>query len=187
MKKNIGLLVLLFIIVCSPVFGCHPHIYQPLHRHPEKQLSCEDWFNRGLIWYEKGNHDRAIRDFNKSLEINPHNALAYNSRGMAWFDKGDYDQAILDFNKAIGEDPNITEAYYNRGITWLDKGDYDQAIFEFNKVLEINPRLASAYYARGISYLLLNQSDSGCLDIQTACELGFCEGLRLVKEQRICP
>ena len=69
----------------------------------------------------KREHDRAIEDFNKAIQLNPDHALAYANRGVAYYYKGDYDCAIEDFNKVIQLNPDYALAYNNRGGAYRDK------------------------------------------------------------------
>jgi len=39
--------------------------------------SAQAYYNRGNTWYEKGDYDRAISDYNKAIELNPTYADAY--------------------------------------------------------------------------------------------------------------
>ncbi|QNJ29506.1 tetratricopeptide repeat protein [Synechococcus sp. A15-24] len=59
------------------------------------------YFNQGVKKYEAGNYRGAIDDWSKAIEINPQDAIAYNSRGIAKDNLGDYQGAIAGFNKAI--------------------------------------------------------------------------------------
>jgi len=56
--------------------------------------------NRGIAYFEKGQYDQAISNYNKALEINPRLAFAYHNRGAAYFEKGQYDKAWGDVHKA---------------------------------------------------------------------------------------
>ena len=65
----------------------------------------------------KGEHERAISDYTKAIEINPKSAFAYTDRGLAYKRKGEYDLAISDYTKAI--EINLKNAVaYNR-LSWL--------------------------------------------------------------------
>ena len=44
--------------------------------------SAEVFNNRGNAYYNKGEVDRAIRDYNKALDLNPNYAEAYYSRSL---------------------------------------------------------------------------------------------------------
>ena len=56
--------------------------------------------NRGNVYADKGDYDRAIRDYNKALELNPDYAKAYATRGAVYYLKQDYDKAWADVKKA---------------------------------------------------------------------------------------
>ena len=56
--------------------------------------------NRGVVWHEKGDDDRAIADYNDAIRLDPNYALAYNNRAVAWQAKGDTARANADFDKA---------------------------------------------------------------------------------------
>ena len=44
--------------------------------------------NRGRDYYDKGNYDQAIKDFNKAIELKPDYAVVYVNRGHAHTNKG---------------------------------------------------------------------------------------------------
>lgn len=53
--------------------------------------------DRGTAWEYKGDHNKAIADFNAALRLDPNYWQACNTRGNAWASKGefaDYTQAI---------------------------------------------------------------------------------------------
>ena len=52
------------------------------------------------VYGEKGQHDKAISDFTKAIEINPRHADAYYTRGVVYYYKKDYEKALDDFYKA---------------------------------------------------------------------------------------
>src|SRR5207302_112018 len=48
-----------------------------------------------------GQHDQAIADCSRALELDPTFAMAYATRGRARFEKGDLAPAIADLTKAL--------------------------------------------------------------------------------------
>jgi tetratricopeptide (TPR) repeat protein len=56
--------------------------------------------NRGIGYGKKGQHDNAIFNFNKAIEIDPKYANAYNNRGRAYYFKKEYDKSWQDVKKA---------------------------------------------------------------------------------------
>jgi tetratricopeptide (TPR) repeat protein len=56
--------------------------------------------NRGLAFLGKGQYDRAIEQFNKSIAISPDYGYAYSGRGEALVMLGKNKSALADFKKA---------------------------------------------------------------------------------------
>lgn len=73
--------------------------YKDLIAERDKEVATL-YNNRGVVYADKGQHDRAIDNFNKALELNPNSAKAYNNRGITYGNKGQHDMAIADFQKA---------------------------------------------------------------------------------------
>ncbi len=89
MKRTFWLLIVLLLLLAA---GC-----------ATMQTDLNDaktYNNRGVAYARKGQHDQAISDYDKALEINPRNAKPYYNRGIAYFEKGQYDKAWEDVHKA---------------------------------------------------------------------------------------
>ena len=56
---------------------------------------------RGMARQQKGEHDAAIADFTKAIELNPECVQAYASRGVSKDAKGDTAGAKADYSKSI--------------------------------------------------------------------------------------
>jgi len=138
---------------------------------PAVENNAEAYSNRGLSWYKKGDHDQAISDFTRAIELNPRYANAYYNRGIAYDDKGQYDRAISDYTRAIELNPKHAKAYITRGIAHGSKGQFDRAISDFNAAIEIDPGGAGVYYNRGLAYRLKGQYDQAISDYTKAIEV----------------
>ena len=57
--------------------------------YPQDHVSYN---NRGISYKEKGELDRALKDFDKAIELNPDFAEAYNNRGNVYRNMGDCDK-----------------------------------------------------------------------------------------------
>jgi TonB family protein len=86
----------------------------------------------------KGEYDSAVNDYNKAIELNPKDEVAYLNRGRAYHNKTNYDLAIADFDKAIEINPKDLSAYLNRGDAFEKKGSAQQAIGDYKKVVELD-------------------------------------------------
>ena len=126
--------------------------------------------NRGLTYGEKGDYDRAIKDFNMAIDLNPHYAYAYNNRGAAYRSKGNFDRAIEDCSKAIKLKSNYAEPYSNRGAAYREKGEIDRAIADYDKAIDLKPDFVEAHYNRGIAYGEKGDYDRAIQDYTKAIE-----------------
>ena len=126
---------------------------------------------RGSGWWQKGEPDNAIKDFNEFIRLDPTVSAAFNARGTAWYVKTDYDKAIADYNEAIRLDPEYAIAYNNRGAAWSDKKDYDKAIGDYNEAIRLNPEYVLAYNSRGNAWTRKNDYDKTIADYSEAIRL----------------
>lgn len=142
-----------------------------IHLLDKQELIGEIYFCRGTIYYISGKGDEAIRYYNKTIELNPECAKAYNNRGGAYLILSDHEQAISNFNKAIELDPQYMSAYHNRANTYLDSDQYSEAILDYTNAIELDHGFAKAYFGRGYAYLALGQYDKSITDYTKAIEL----------------
>ena len=62
---------------------------------------ADDYNSRGLAKEIKGDHDGAIADYNRAIELDPKQPRDYINRGFAKQAKGDVDSAIADYNRGL--------------------------------------------------------------------------------------
>jgi tetratricopeptide (TPR) repeat protein len=113
------------------------------------------YFYRGLAYFTKHDHDRAVDDYTRAAERMPKQATIYYNRAMVYLARkkeGDGDRALADFGKAIEVDPKYADAYANRGIHYHNRREYEKAIAEFNKVIELTPEEKRGYLLRANAY-----------------------------------
>src|SRR5689334_8049007 len=101
--------------------------------------------NRGNAYAAKGDYDRAIRDFDQSIELNQTYTKPFNNRGVAYLRKGEYDVAIKAFDEAIKLKPDYGEAFANRAEAYLKKKEYDRAARDFDEAIRVDPGLQAVW------------------------------------------
>src|SRR5262245_31471201 len=104
--------------------------------------------NRGNAYMAKGEYDRAVQDYDQSIELNPNYARAFNNRGVAYQKKGEYDRAIKHFDDSIKLNPNYANAFANRAQTYVNKGDYERALLDFDEAIRLKPTLGAVWNGR---------------------------------------
>ncbi len=73
--------------------------------------------DRGIAWSDKGDYERAIADYNASLERAPKSASSLYVRELAKRQKGDQVSGDADIAAAKAIDPKISTAYAGYGVT----------------------------------------------------------------------
>jgi lipoprotein NlpI len=129
------------------------------------------FFNRGNAALAKGDHDKAIADFDEAIKLDPKSASAYNNRGSARSDKGEADAAIEDFNAAIKRNARYASAYFNRANVFAARDETDRAIKDYDTAIKYNRRSVNAYIARGALMLARGASAKARADMRQAAAL----------------
>jgi tetratricopeptide (TPR) repeat protein len=57
--------------------------------------------NRGNAYLDKRDYDRAIKDYDEAIRLDPNDDLYFGNRGDAFRITGQYERAIADYRKAL--------------------------------------------------------------------------------------
>jgi len=105
--------------------------------------------DRGLAYGRVKKYERALNDFNHSIETFPEYATAYNNRGLLLTQMGFYKEAIKDFNTAIALQPKSGATFHNRGNALRLAGSETPAFKDYGKALGLLNNKAAPHLARG--------------------------------------
>ena len=83
--------------------------------------------NLGRAYLEKNMIDKAVEEFEASVEIQPLYAEAHSNLGFAYECKGLYEKAIAEYNKALELNPRLLRTYRNMTNLYLKMGDRKRA------------------------------------------------------------
>jgi tetratricopeptide (TPR) repeat protein len=126
---------------------------------------------RGAELSNRGEHDRAIADYDQAIGLDPNYAPAYAGRGMAYRAKGDIDRAIADYDQAIRLDPKLAFVYHLRGNAYRAKDEIDRAIADYDQAIRLSPKVAAVYYDRGFAYGLKGDNSRAIADYDQTIRL----------------
>jgi tetratricopeptide (TPR) repeat protein len=130
---------LIFIVLAIFICGCATS---------EVEKNSGTYYRQGVDWEGKGDHERAIANYSRAIELDPKFAEAYFGRGADYVNKGLYDNAISDCTRALELNPKLAEAYYGRGSAYYFKGEYDKAWEDVHKsqslYYQVDPRFLEA-------------------------------------------
>ncbi len=112
--------------------------------------SAKLYLERGNAYLKDQNFHRAIRDFNRALELDDKLDHAYFGRGMALGRTGRIDAGIADLTVFIGRYPKSSLAYTKRGVRYIWRGDLDLAEKDLRQAIKLNPQNAEAHDDLGV-------------------------------------
>ena len=92
--------------------------------------------------------EKAIKYFNKILEIDPNNYRAIYNIGIAHFNMGDMNKAMRAYNDAIKIKPDYKHCYYNIGLIYELMDNLKESLKFYKKALEIDPKFIYALQAK---------------------------------------
>ena len=128
--------------------------------------------NRGNAYATRGDYDRAILDFDRSIKLNPTHAKPFNNRGVAYLRKGEYDIAIESLDEAIKLNPNYGGAFANRAGIYLRKNEYDRAARDYDEAIRLEPNLQAVWSGRCWTRAILGELQAALEDCNKALQSG---------------
>jgi len=126
---------------------------------------------RGSAYYDKGEDDIAIADFNDALRIGPPSGIIFHNRGNAWRSKGEYAKAIADYDQSIKLGPPSAFSWQNRGISKRALGDLEGALADINEAIRLDPTLPQPLTSRAVIWRARGDLDRAIADTTEAIRL----------------
>ena len=121
-----------------------------LNSNNEKQKKY--WLNRGNTSFEQEDYEKAKNCYEKVLEIDSNDVVAWSGLGYAYYEKNNYQEAIRCYKRALEIDPNYALAWANLGIVRDDQKNYQEAIRCYKKALEFNQNFVQIWNNLGSIY-----------------------------------
>ncbi len=138
-----------------------------LVKSPEDQNAL---FGYGQTSYYLNDIEEAKKAFNKMLEINPNDAIAYQYLGKLEAEDDRYKYAVEYVQKAIAIENDNYEFYMDLGTYSRFLGKFDDAEKAWTKAISINPDYFLAYAYRAGLYDEQNKFDKALKDYRKVVE-----------------
>lgn len=107
--------------------------------------------NLGVLYYNKGLYEEAVRAFMRALELEPRMQVAQRNLEIAYLNSGQADQRISQLREQLRADPTDREARWELGRTSALLGQHVEAITEFYELLKYHPHDLGAMMQIGLS------------------------------------
>lgn len=124
----------------------------------------------GLLYYRKGDLDRALHFLTRAVEQSPNYAEAHNNLGLVYLKRGETEKAEGHFQKAIESGGLLQQAHINLATLSLLVRDYQRA----EKLI----RESMEFRVTEESYLVLGNISAGRKDLDQA-QIYFTKALEL--------
>lgn len=140
------------------------------------------YLRRGILNNIRGQHRKAIPDFDKALGLASGSKLIsiYVNRGVSFMRDNDYDRAMQDFNDALEINPRNASALSYKAFVNYRQNNFMEAIDGYNKAIDIDPSNAMSYYNRGMAYLRSGNRAKACGDFHQSCSRGNVNACRMI-------
>ena len=106
---------------------------------PPTEDEAQSHFNKGMSLVYEGKPNEAIKEFKKTIELDPEFYVAYFNMGLCYKSLKEFEEALVYIRKTSEVNPDWHEAYLESGkIHYLLK-QYDEAIVGLEKGLSLEP------------------------------------------------
>lgn len=105
-----------------------------LKKYPRLVLA---YSNRGLAKRIIGDHNGALDDYTKAIQIDPAYAIGYYNRAYTYVIKQNYDAALRDYDKAIELNSYNPDMLFNRGLVRFLTGNKQGACEDWRKAFQL--------------------------------------------------
>ena len=95
--------------------------------------------HRGMAYFTSGSGEKALKDFNRALELNPRYTKARYYRAVHSRLEGKYQESFADLDACIRMEPLNLEYLTGRAETFAESGDIGSALDECRQVINIDP------------------------------------------------
>jgi tetratricopeptide (TPR) repeat protein len=134
-------------------------------------LSAGDRVKLGMEYYDQGELDKAVAEFEKAIELDPNDAEAHRNLGTAYGEQGKWEESAAAYEQAIEVNPNFGEAYGDMAGAYFYLGKLAEAVAAGEKAIELAPDYATAYNNLGIIYGSQGQIDRAIALFKEAIEI----------------
>jgi Mlc titration factor MtfA (ptsG expression regulator)/Tfp pilus assembly protein PilF len=133
--------------------------------------SAEQYFARGLEFFELGQWELAAADFNRCVRTDPTDQEALVWRGRAYLYQDHLDSALADADRACRLDSEDAEAHALRAMCLAALARYREALEEFARAGNAIADDAEALFLRGIARSECGDASGALADIDDVIQL----------------
>lgn len=129
------------------------------------------YYYRALAFEKSGNTEKALEDYQKSIEMKPDFILPLSRLGIIYAKRLNFEKAIEFYQKAVDAGNKDATVFYNFGVCLLNLGKTEEARDVLEKLLSLDANYSDACYQLGILYLRLGETEKAKEFLQKFIEM----------------
>jgi tetratricopeptide (TPR) repeat protein len=116
------------------------------HEDLRRRDRAATFVNRGILHMREGRNERAMWDYEKSIDLMPDLQEAKVNLGAALYALKRYPEALAALNEGVKTDsiPARSIGLYNRGLTHEQLGNVSAAYYDYKAAAELDPLFVQA-------------------------------------------
>ncbi len=124
--------------------------------------------NLGDLYFRHGDHQKAIEEFKKAIELKPDYGDAYHNMANLYHQIGQDNLAEENYRKALSLNPRLWQSYQNLAAIYYSQNKFDLAQEFMLKTIEVNPNNSDLYANLAILYAALGEQEKARESLQKA-------------------
>jgi len=140
---------------------------------PTYSQDVKAYVENGKNKIDFSDYNGAIKDFDKAIDVDPTNALAFFLRAKCKHEIDDFNGALYDYTQALKYDRENVQIKLQRIKTYFELEEYNKISLEYTLLLKSDSTNADFYFERGKAYLLKGLKTLAIKDFDYAKEYGY--------------
>lgn len=108
--------------------------------------------NLGNIYFAKGEVEKAITEYEGSIQVEPYYENAYPNLSSVYASIGQNEKSRKVLEQGVENNPKSPTLHYSLAMNYLQSKDKEKAIYYLGKALEINKNNAQYWYVLGLVF-----------------------------------
>ena len=115
------------------------------------------WSNLAAVRVFLGQHERALEDSRKAVNLNPENALALNNMAAALVFLGRYEEGLAAAEDSLEYAPDYDMAWNNKGFALINLGRFEEGFEACDIATRLNPENSLAWNNKAMALIYLDR------------------------------
>jgi Tfp pilus assembly protein PilF len=122
-----------------------------LYRLAAGEVAFAPRYLLGVVYFQQGRHEEALKWIDAALAIDPHMSEALNISGLVLQALECHQEALARFAAALAAEPGYAEAWNNHGVALQHLGRSEEALSSYDKAIAVAPENGEIWNNRGVT------------------------------------